>query len=285
MQTTRRTLILVVLTVLVSGSLLLLSGCGYAKNVRDDFLDIFVFGVGVTPPVAELRDVSLTGGIIPPSFGLYLEATDFLHLGALYKASGDFEIDRRAVGTVVDRRAKLGFLFAHYVNIYQTPVYTNDYKREGNHLDAWRTYMRSLRDPVFGAPAKELIFRNREIPSPYMYRGWQDWEMFQAEIAIPEPFILHSGVNLRVGFDVSEVFDFALSLVGLDLYGDRAYDWLGNPRRFPSVNATALVPSINPFTVTVVDEPKRFLVGEDLQVPPPPPPPPTYVVEPVRPPY
>ncbi|MBT4821295.1 MAG: hypothetical protein HON70_36635, partial [Lentisphaerae bacterium] len=57
---------------------------------------------------------------------------------------------------------------------------------------------------------------------------WQDWETISAEIAFPEPFILHSGFYLRAGFDPSQIFDLALSVIGLDLYQDAAYTWCGD---------------------------------------------------------
>jgi len=100
----RRGLGLVLLFLLVAPQ-----GCGYLKNVRNDFMDCFVIGAGVITPVVKTEDGAKGVGYIPPSIGVYVEATDLLHLGALYKASADIEMDRRATGIVVDRRAKFGF--------------------------------------------------------------------------------------------------------------------------------------------------------------------------------
>jgi len=220
--------------ILVLSLLLLPQGCGYFKNVRDDFLDCFIFGAGVVTPVAKTKEGSKGLGPIPPSFGIYVEATDFLHAGALYKASGDVEWDRRGLGVVADVRTKIGLGPVHYTDIRQYPIRTNDYKKRGNKFDGWRDHMQELEDPVFGRPAKRLIYDERVKDGKwFLHRGWQDWETFSVEIAIPEPFFFHSGINLRVGFDPSQVFDFLLSIVGLDLYQDNAFKLNGDVR-YPS---------------------------------------------------
>ena len=207
------------------------SGCGYLKNVRDDALDCIVLGVGVVPPVAPTGDENKAVGLLPPSLGIYLEATEFLHLGALFKASADLEVDRRGMGVMLDRRLKAGIGPLHYASIWQKPLYANAYKdaEEPNQMDGWREHMRDLRDPVFNKPAKELIFEDRlDEGKWWLAEGWQDWETFSVEIAIPEPFILHSGFNVRAGFDPSQVFDLVLGLFTIDLYDDDAYNpWSG----------------------------------------------------------
>ena len=202
------------------------SGCGYLKNVRDDAMDCFMLGVGVVPPVAPGEEENKAIGFLPPSIGAYVQVTDFLHLGALFKASADLEWDRRGAGVLVDQRTKIGLGPLHHVQIKQTPICVNAYKDEGNQMDGWREHMRTLRDPVFNAPAKELIFHST-TPRPFLANGWQDWEMISVEIAIPEPFILHSGFNVRAGIDPSQMFDFVLGLVGVDLYDDNAYRFSG----------------------------------------------------------
>ena len=62
---------------------------------------------------------------------------------------------------------------------------------------------------------------------PFLHRGWQDWETISVEVAIPEPFLLHSGFYGRIGFDLSECFDLLLSICCIDLYDDAAYTWSG----------------------------------------------------------
>ena len=202
------------------------SGCGYLKNVRDDALDCFILGAGVVPPVAPMEGENKAMGFLPPSLGIYLEATEFFHLGGLFKASADLEWDRRGMGVMLDRRLKAGIGPLHYESIWQKPIWANAYKdaEEANQMDGWREHMRNLRDPVFNKPAKELIFQDRlDEGKWWLAKGWQDWETFSVEIAIPEPFILHSGFNFRAGFDPSQVLDFVLGLVTIDLYDDDAY--------------------------------------------------------------
>jgi hypothetical protein len=213
------------------GLALATQGCGYLKNVRDDLMDCFMIGGGVVTPVMPGDDGPIATGSIPPSFGVYLEATEFLHLGALFKASADIEMDRRATGLVADQRLKLGIGPFHYIDVKQTPIHANDYKWRGNDLDGWRENMRRLKDPIFGRPGKQLIFDKRNDDGKWvLHRGWQDWETFSVEIAIPEPFILHSGINFRVGIDPSQIFDLALGLFGIDLYNDNAYRANGDIR-------------------------------------------------------
>ena len=253
------------------GLMLSATGCGYVKNVRDDLMDVGTFAVGYVPPVVRDDDGLKAVGFLPPCFGLYIEATDFLQFGYLFKATGDVEWDRRGLQTCVDIRRKVGFGPWHSVAIKQTPIYADAYKTVDSPMAAWREHMRALRDPVFDRPAKLLLFetdgvqRDRgdsmrnltalerhqrirsgdrgmgertkkpipglEIPQlPNLYRGWQDWETFSIEIAIPEPLLLHSGFYVRAGVDPSQVLDLALSLIGLDLYSDRAYTFWGDYR-------------------------------------------------------
>ena len=54
--------------------------------------------------------------------------------------------------------------------------------------------------------------------------------ILDVEIAIPEPFFFHSGINLRVGCDPSQIFDLLLGVIGLDLYQDDAYRFNGDLR-------------------------------------------------------
>ena len=244
--------------ILASALVFLGSGCGYVKNAVEDFQDIIILGVGVTPPTFPLNKEAneRVAGILPPSIGVYVEATEFCHLGGLLKGSCDLEWDRRGAGFVGDRRFKLGFGPAHYVDIYQQPLFKdadgaplliNDYKvrgNTGNDLDAWREHMGDMKDFVFSRPAKQLIYDDNTKPLPFLQRGWQGWETFSVELAIPEPFITHSGFNVRAGINPCEVFDFALSLIGLDLYDDRAYNfWDGSVRLGTPADASAKQPN------------------------------------------
>jgi len=220
----RVTVLILMAGILVFGA----AGCGYVKNVRDDVMDIGSVGVGVVPPVVPTDAGAKAVGPLPPALGIYGQVTDFFHLGALKKYTGDAEWDRRGLAITADSRTKIGIGPWHYVRINQKPVAANDYKTTDNKLDAWRSHMDNLKDPLFEAPAKTLIYREKYAAMPYMYKGWQDWEMVSAEVAIPEPFITHSGFYLRLGFDPSQIFDAALSILCLDLYQDAAYNFDGS---------------------------------------------------------
>ncbi len=130
-----------------------------------------------------------------------------------------------------DTRAKYAFGPGHFVRIDQAPVLANGYKGEGNALDGWRQTMRQWQGPISGAPAKELIFRQETEFLPYLYKGWKDWDGISLEVAVCDPFVLHSGVYARAGVHPGQVIDFALSLFCLDfMYHDAAYHLDGSPR-------------------------------------------------------
>jgi len=238
----------------LSGLALTAGGCGYLRNVHEDFLDLGTFALGYVPPVAPGEDGPQAIGFLPPCIGAYVEVTEFLHLGYLYKATGDVEWDRRGLGATVDKRRKIGFGPWHQVMIEQDPVCVNAYKQPEGPMQAWREHMADLSDPIFNRPGKVMIYEPRELEDedpafeahirartgadvgatvrpvlPVLPRGWQDWETISVELAVPEPFILHSGFYLRAGFDPSQVLDLALSLLCIDLYGDAAYTfWSGD---------------------------------------------------------
>jgi len=234
------------LTVALAGLLLGAAGCGYLKNVRDDLLDIGTVSLGVVPPVPPTQDGRKAAGFMPPCVGAYVELTEFCHLGAIYKMTGELEWDRRGLGVMVDRRKKIGFGPWHRVLIEQTPISANAYKRPGGQMEGWRKHMRELTDPIYHRPAKVLIYEVETVgedpygiegwepvrKAPFLYRGWQDWETVSVELAVPEPFITHSGFSVRLGVDPSQVFDAALTIIGLDLYDDAAYRFWGG-LRFP----------------------------------------------------
>ena len=225
---TIRSIAIVVVAALVI--LFFTSGCGYVKNVRDDFLDIGTFAVGGAVPSSPPEEESKTAGFILP-IGIYAQATDIFHVGALMKNTYDLEWDRRGLAIARDDRAKFSFGPGHFVRINQAPVAANAYKKEGNELDGWRDYMRQWQGPITEAPAKELIFRQASGFLPYFYKGWRDWDGVSLEVAISDPFVLHSGIYARAGVHPAQAFDFVLSLFYLDfLYHDAAYHFDGTPR-------------------------------------------------------
>ena len=70
-------------------SILATTGCTrYFANRYYDFRDTFAIGAGVT---AENPHT----GIIPPSLGVYVQVTDFLHLGAITHNGYSAELDLR----------------------------------------------------------------------------------------------------------------------------------------------------------------------------------------------
>ncbi len=228
---------LVVLAAMMVGS----AGCGYLKNVRDDFLDIGTFAVGLVPPVVPTDGGPKAVGFLPPALGAYVQVTDFFHLGAIYSATGDIAWDRRGYGVMADVRRKFGLGPIHDIYIKQVPIATNAYKRPGSEMAGWQAHMDRLKDPIFGASAKTMIFKPESwdlagygSPDstweslPWLSHGWQDWEMVSVEVAVPCPLFLHTGFYARAGFDLSQVFDFTLSLIGVDLYDDAAYNFDGS---------------------------------------------------------
>lgn len=213
-----------------------MTGCGYVKNVRDDFLDIGSVAVGGAVPAGPPQKGEETESTILP-VGIYAQATDILHVGAIQKTTTDLSWDRRGLAITRDNRAKFSFGPAHFIRIDQAPVIANAYKTEDNELDGWRNYMRQWEGPFFETPAKELIFRQKEGFLPYFYQGWRDWDGISLELAISDPFILHSGVYARVGAHPGQAVDFVLSLFALDfLYYDAAYN-LDGTTRFPDKEA------------------------------------------------
>ncbi len=234
-----RSLIRPVCTAMLTAALVTLTtGCGYFKNVRDDLMDCGSIAVGGVPPLVKSGAERKVVGIVSPCAGVYVQATDFCHLGGLYKITGDVEWDRRGAGVMIDRRKKLGLGPFSRLFITQEPIRANDYKIPHASMEPWRRHMAAMRDPLFNRPAKELIFEP-ELTTFYTAKpewqmtcealpqlpfGWQDWEMLSVEVGIPEPFILHSGIYLRLGFDPSQVFDLLLTTFGYDLYDDAAYN-------------------------------------------------------------
>jgi hypothetical protein len=229
------------LLAVLAASMLSSTGCGYLKNVRDDFLDIGTVAVGIVPPVVPTASGPKAIGFIPPAFGAYVQVTDLFHLGAIYSATGDLVWDRRGYGVMTDVRRKFGLGPIHDVYIKQVPILTNAYKRPEGKMAGWQAHMDAMKDPIFGASAKTMVFKpqpwaladygidNVSWESlPWLSHGWQDWETVSVEVAIPEPFILHTGFYARVGVDPSQAFDFLLGIFGVDLYGDAAYNFNGS---------------------------------------------------------
>jgi len=202
---------------LLAGLLLATTGCRYLANRYYDFRDLGSVAVGITAENSQT-------GLWPPDLGLYVEATDFLHLGAITHNGYTAEWDLRGSGVYMESRTRLGLLFWQAVHIdqdYMDAQYKNYFKTPNNQWEKW------MRNPVMcwaEAPAKDLTYDHWIQDMQYgvflRHRGWQYWEYCGAEAAICEPFLTHLGVYARAGFDVSEFSDFLLGWFCIDFKHD-----------------------------------------------------------------
>ena len=208
-----RSLALLPLVVLVC---MTLNGCLYMCNRSADLRDIVNVGVGVTH---EGVDPNL--GVIPPSLGLYAQATDFLNLGISYFGGAVAEWDGRGLYAGPEARYRAGILWWQWAKIDQDYAvgYESYFKKSGT---AWERRMALWER--YNAPAKELNYDylSGEIVSgmPIFPRGWQHWGTFGGEIGICDPLLTHFGLHLRLGLDISEVSDFLLGICTLDFKKD-----------------------------------------------------------------
>src|SRR5688572_1122457 len=234
------------------------TGCSYLRNRRDDLADIFIIGAGGT----------VAGGPVPASLGLYLEATEFLHLGAMGFSGYMAGIDRRGSAVAeVNREVKVGLGPYHAWHIDESYGPANSYKSGA--MAYWESRMGwepeqqrvavlgpplsisalppMRRDEELGAfhqakgprgggdwgesahgadhsiPAKRMRFHDATLGA--FPRGWQDWGFLGVDVAIGEPFVLHAGVRVRAGMDISQITDFVLGILTLDIYRDDASDF------------------------------------------------------------
>ncbi len=189
------------------------SGCRYTTNRYYDFRDIWAVGAGITGenPVT---------GIVPPSLGLYLELTEFLHLGALTHNGMTAEMDLRGTFVGPESTTRFGFLWWQSLQKYQdynNAVYMNAFKDE---LFPWSQRMASIEMSWLGRPAKRLHYQpwgmHMQRGSFLAHRGYQYWAYSGAQLALSDPILTHMGFMLRFGFDLSEVSDFLLGVVCVD---------------------------------------------------------------------
>jgi len=208
----------------------------WLMNRCSDFMDVFALGVGVTTE-------NEIGGPIPPSIGLYAEATTFLNAGIITHHGVTAEIEGRGAGAYSESRTLLGLgpyrawkinQGDEAVNFYKDPVASRDWAErmerlrfQGfSRLNAWLDAEIGSGDigltEVDGVPAKAVIHQDQNFHSAFlgMPRGWQAWEYIGVEAAVCEPFLTHLGVTLRAGFDPSEVFDFVLGFLCIDFKKD-----------------------------------------------------------------
>lgn len=202
---------------LLLGVLTLSGGCRYFTNRYYDARDIISIGAGVTAqnPIT---------GPVPPSLGLYFEATDWLHLGAIHFNGYTAECDLRGTFVGPERETRYGLLWWQMIQknqSYADACYVNKFKDEDF---AWCHRMESLGLRFGGHPAKRLHYEryrtNLIYGSTLLHRGWHYWEYAGFEAAISEPLFTHAGIMLRAGFDFSEIPDFLLGWAGLDMNRD-----------------------------------------------------------------
>ncbi len=200
--------------------LLPLTGCLYVENRAADLRDIFQFGVGVTHE-------SPKGGILPPSLGVYVQASELLNIGAIHYDGVTAELDGRGLFAGPESRTQIGLGPYQLLRIDQD--YDNGSENYFKKEDSlWTKRMNSKKMRSRGLfpnkPAKELDYKFWANPWhegwPIMHRGWQYWENIGVQIALSEPFVTHHGLTLKFGFDPSEIFDFLLGFAGVDFKQD-----------------------------------------------------------------
>lgn len=195
-----------------------LTGCQsrYVANRVSDFGDIIQIGGGLTTENPKT-------GIVPPSLGVYVQATEFINLGAMHFTGISAEWDGRGAFAGRESRTRLGFGPWQRLMIDQNYVDgCENYFKKYDTL--WNDRMGSPDMTWWGKPAKQLSNDDWAISlredCPAMHRGWQYWENFNVELSISEPFLTHFGFNARLGFDPSEISDFLLGWFVLDYKHD-----------------------------------------------------------------
>lgn len=192
-----------------------LTGCRYADNRAHDFMDIFQIGGGLTTENPE-------SGMLPPSLGIHVQATDFLNLGALHFSGYGAEWDGRGLFAGRESRTRLGLGPWQRIRIDQR--YAEGSENYFKKLETmWADRLSSPEMRFWDRPAKELhheALLSQQEGCPILHRGWQYWENFGAEVSISEPFLTHFGFNFRVGFDPSEISDFVLGFLTVDYKHD-----------------------------------------------------------------
>ena len=209
----------------------------WLSNRVADFMDIFSFGIGGTFE-------NKLAGPIPPSIGLYVEATSLLDLGYITHNGGTMEWEGRGAGIYTERRTMYGIgpyrawkinQGSQVVNVFKDPQAGRAWAQRMEtdlRSDAIPSINRWISDTdigswfditeVIGDPAKKPLHRDKTFHKGFLGapRGWQTWEYVGGEVAVCEPFLTHMGVTARAGVDLSEVADFALGFLFIDFKQD-----------------------------------------------------------------
>lgn len=198
------------------GLALLICSCNYGNNRFFDFCDVFQLGAGVTSQNSK-------SGMIPPSLGAHVQATEFLNLGMMHFRGLSAELDGRGMFAGPESRTRIGFGPMQRIKLdqdYEKGV-DNYFK---DHDALWSKRLNSNKYRWNEKPAKELNYDywagRMNTGFPIMHRGWQYWEGMSAEVGICEPFVTHLGFMLRLGVNPCEVSDFLLGFFGIDFNGD-----------------------------------------------------------------
>lgn len=197
----------------LAASVLATTGCRYMANRYYDFRDVFQVGAGVTAenPVT---------GPLPPALGLYVNVTEYLHLGAIHFNGVVAEADMRGTFVGPQSTTQFGFLWWQQYQNYE------DYKNASvmnSFKDAefpWCSRLESVPLMYRGRPAKSLHYEFWSMAAQrgcfLVPRGYQYWGATGVQLAICEPFLTHAGIMLKLGIDPSEFSDFVLGLACID---------------------------------------------------------------------
>jgi len=186
----------------------LLSSCAYMNNRYYDFRDTMDLEAGAT----FARPKNGPKYIIPHSLGLYLEATQYIQLGAIGfnnmdTVGGNAGLDLRSTWTGKESRVRYGFGPWQKYTINQQGGYMDKYKAN--------SYIEESIDLCY----RDNIMQGMWRTTPF-FRGRNYWEYIGVEAAICEPFLTHFGLKLRAGIDPCQIMDFILGWTTLDIYGD-----------------------------------------------------------------
>ena len=203
-------------------------------NRFSDLMDCIYLGAGITSESKEM------GAFFPP-IGIYVEAMSFLNFGWLMHHGATIEWEGRGFGAYTESRTLWGFGPYREWKIHQGEQLVNYYKNSLRSV-AWQTRMENdlksipraaifLNDQVedrwkstelLGEPAKKVLHKDTQFHRSFFGkpRGWHAWEYIGAEVALYEPFVLHHGVTVRAGIDLSEILDFALGFIFYDFKQD-----------------------------------------------------------------
>lgn len=195
-----------VITVLMLASLLF-SGCAYMTNRYNDFRDTMDLEAGAT----FAKPKNGPKYIIPHALGLYIEATQYLQLGALGfnnmdTVGGNAGLDLRSSWVGKETRVRYGF----------GPWQKYTINQQG-YMDKYKTT--SMEKEGIDLCYRDNIMQGMWRKTPY-FRGHNYWEYMGAEIALCEPLLTHFGLKLRFGVDPCQIADFVLGWTTLDIYGD-----------------------------------------------------------------